>query len=211
MAGSVLAAVSATVVTSRFGVAGTVVGAAVASTVATVGTALYVHFFRTGSTVLATSGARLLTGGHPGAPAVRPAHRRALALAVAPLVVCAVALGGITTLEAFTGRTLSGLLGWQHSDTGGTSIGRAARSVEGRGVTPVRHSRSIPPTAGPATPAPPAPTTPNRGPASPTVTSSIPTTAPSTPTGSAPASTSPAGTTSAPVTPLPPVATSPAG
>ena len=44
MAAGALAAVSAAVVASLFGVAGTVIGAAVASVVSTVGAALYVEY-----------------------------------------------------------------------------------------------------------------------------------------------------------------------
>lgn len=196
--GSVLAAVSATVVTSRFGVAGTVVGAAVASTVATIGTALYVHFLRTGRAALAGSRAPLPaanpqqpvlpTSVGAGSVGARP-RRRALALAVAPLVVGTMALGGITAVESLTGRTLSGLVGGQHGDTTGTSIGHVARSVEGRAVAPVRRSRTVEPTVSPGGGGSPSPT-PSRGgaaaaPSSPPA-DSAPAVVPSTPASDGP-------------------------
>lgn len=210
--GSVLAAVSATVVTSRFGVAGTVVGAAVASTVATVGTSLYAHFFRTGTTVLAASGARLLSGDRPHIPAVHGPRRRTLALVVAPLVVCAVALGSISALEAVTGRTLSGLIGWQRGDTTGTSIGQVARSLEGRGVAPVQHSRSIEPSGGPSSPTPSAAPTPSHTSKSPAPSTSAAATAPPSPQVSAPVTGTPAATGSpTPASPTAGAPRSPAG
>ncbi len=140
--GSALAAVTAAVVTSFAGVAGTVVGAALVSVVATVGTAAYTHSLNRAKermrTVQAAQG-RVRAGGAGGSTTTTPAPSRTFRLATwavagAAVLVFLLSMGAVSAFELVAGQPLSSLLG-RHHDRSGTSVGRvfgggsAARKV----------------------------------------------------------------------------------
>jgi hypothetical protein len=203
---SSLAAASAAVVASFFGVAGTVAGTALFSVVATVSTAVYQHAAQRTADRLA----------HVG-PLLRRPDRSGVAAPSLPWRPIA----GITTFELTAGRPVSALLG--RNDDSGTSIARViepGRSPRSAAPTPTRRSdRSREVTPSPSTTAPgyaspnPAPGgSPGSAP-----TGSAPTDTPKrmAPTQSAPASTAPPSSvrsarTSPTVPTLPQVATAPA-
>ncbi|HET7173850.1 MAG TPA: hypothetical protein VFI30_06200 [Nocardioidaceae bacterium] len=217
--GGALAAASAAVAASWLGVGGTIIGAAVASVVATVGTALYSHSLeRSRYTLLETIPTRLGRHHHPGEdpasatetrllpvkPPVRPRVQWGT-VALSAAVALVLGIGLITAFEAVVGRPVSALTSAGHQH--GTTITRIIRYVE-----PPAQSVNPTPPAGSTSPATTGPTTaPATTPASPappshSTPSSTPTTSPSapaTPTGS------PTGT---PTSPAPSgSATSPAG
>jgi hypothetical protein len=128
IAASSAAAVSAAVVCSLFGVAGTVIGTAVASVLATVGSALYSYSLR-------RTRARLRRLHQAGAAAppltevVKTARQQGQRLwsqlplrllAIGVVAVFAVSIGVITVVELGIGKPLSTLVGG--SNSGGTSL-----------------------------------------------------------------------------------------
>lgn len=146
VAGSALAAVSAAVSASWLGVTGTLIGAALASVVGTVGSAMYTYSLRQGGTVVRRSSglpslprpvredgtpATLtdLTGDQevpepPPAVAGRGGWR-ALPwgrIAIGAAAVLVVALGTLTLVEGLAGKPVSSIA--TGSDTGGTTLGR---------------------------------------------------------------------------------------
>jgi len=198
-----LAAMSATVVASFFGVAGTVIGAALGSMVAVVGNAVYGYSLRrTRSRVrqtldvavahrFATEPARVIAQGEQAgtessadAPAARfslPLRPRRMALLAAG--VCAVVLAVTTAFEFASGQPLSATVTGKHGS--GVSVG---------GGTSKKASPS---------PSRPAPTSSTGGGSSgtgsvrPTVTVTVTPSGSATPTqSSAPASSEPAGSPS---------------
>ncbi|NHC44990.1 hypothetical protein [Motilibacter aurantiacus] len=150
VAAGALAAVSASVASSFLGVAGTVIGAAVMSVVATTGSAIYGLSLRRGQERLAQTLRRPAMGPDEGtaptqAMPVAPAggtppegaserglSRRAwLSIAGAALAVFLVAMVVVTSFEAIAGRPLSSLFG--DGSSGGTSVTRLVG--EGSGST----------------------------------------------------------------------------
>ncbi len=148
MAASSLAAVSAAVLCSLFGVAGTVIGTAVASVLFTIGSALYVHTLR-------RTKARLRRMHQAGAasPSFREVMKTArlqgrrlldnvpwrLSGAIAASVFV-ISIGVVTAIEAGVGEPLSALLGVSHAGDRNTSAG----SLVGAG--PKRHHHKAKPT-----------------------------------------------------------------
>jgi hypothetical protein len=213
-----LAAVSSAVAASYFGVAGTLIGAALGSVVGTVGTAVYkrsltktsekliapiqtVVLRRQGDTFESTTiaggtEAPASTTGPAGPPGETPARlpdatahlpgphapagsRRWGRTAAFALAAFALALGGVSAVEAVAGRTLSSLVTGEEEK--GTTVGR----VTGRDPAPrTRPAPSPSPTATPSA-------TPSAAPsASPSPSPSVTPTVPGTTT--APASSPPA-------------------
>jgi hypothetical protein len=138
LAATALAAITATVAASYLGVAGTVIGAAVASVVSAIGTAVYSHSLRsTQARVREVVPARAVRrpeppGLHPSAPLTRadsdaseckPRSRergRWHGVAIGSLALFVTVLTVVTGFEAVTGRPLSDLV---RGDTGsGTSV-----------------------------------------------------------------------------------------
>jgi hypothetical protein len=198
VAGSALAAVTAAVVASHFGVGGTVVGTAVASAVATVGTAVYTQSLRRANARLLTL--RLMEGrvrrtgaadpavqgaadDAPGVattvaldpPAATEAGRsrvtvRPWTIAVTVVVVFLLAMAVVTSIELVAGRPLSALVGGGQ-DKAGTSVGRV---LGGGGTVTHRPSPAHTPSPRPTATAEPSPT----GPPSPSPSPSVPTASP---------------------------------
>jgi len=214
---STLAAVSAALAASFLGVAGTIIGAALGSLVATIGSAIYAHSLR-------TAGSRLqrLRPQGPGTPSPRarvvhgPARRtpggvtisrrRWLGASAAVIAGFALALTGLTLAETFLGHPVS------NNGTTGTTLSRAADPAPapapefGHTPTPSASTAPAPATTTPAAPATtPAPTTATT--TAGTATTSE-TSTPSSPTTSAP--TGPSATPSAPVSAPPTSASTPA-
>ena len=211
VAASALAAVSSAVVASFFGVAGTLIGAAVASVIATVGTALYTESLsKTNDRLrrLVTTRERPRTTPAPE-PATRtlpshldprqsPARRRGLRwsrVAGYAVAVFVVAMGIVTGIELIGQKPVSALVG-HSSGSRTTTIGELAEASSRRDTTPT--TPSTPATTAPATPSETAPSEPT-----PTVeqeTSRAPSTTPSgssAPEPTAPATPAP-GTSQAP-------------
>lgn len=133
VAGSALAAISGAVVASWFGTAGTIIGAALASVIATIGTEAYTWSLRRTGHAVKNQAVRVRqrvpgTVETPPDPTDGPAHRDDDArrfpwprVAAATVVVLVIALGGVTAFEALTGRPVSSLLG--RDDDTGTTLG----------------------------------------------------------------------------------------
>ena len=149
VAGSVLASVSGAFLASWLGVAGTLIGAALLSTVATIGSAIYTYSLRRGHEVVRRGRNGRILPAEPRAPWWRglPWPR----VALASVAVLAIALVSLTLFEGLTGRPVSSL--GSGSDKGGTTIGRAAEGVTGGSSS--RDDQPADPTPGPSeTPAP---------------------------------------------------------
>ncbi len=193
--GSALAAMTSALAASTLGVAGTLAGAAIGSLIATIGSAMYAHTFRTahrriealaprpGRPLRPTEvrSARAVASGPRDAPAAAhpsPSGRwRGPATFLAGLLV---ALGAVTAVELVLGHPLGS------SALPGTTV---TRVVTGGGTARARSTRPndthqgqptlSPPTAAPTPTLTPSPTTtPSPGP---TPTASVPSTTP-TPT-----------------------------
>ena len=162
VATSALAAVSAAVLCSFFGVAGTVIGTAVTSLVATVAGALYSYSLRRTRTRLR----RLHQAGAASPPVAevlktaRQQGRRMLnavpwaPIAIGSFSVFVLAIGVVTVIEANAGETLSALLGVGNSGSRQTTLGSLTHSG------PTRHHKHRPtptptPTPSPTATAPP--------------------------------------------------------
>src|SRR5918998_6537729 len=120
-----LAAVSAAVVASTFGLAGTLIGAAVTSVVATIAGALYTHS-------LERARARIRIRRDPRTGRLErelvdaPAAPRAISwglVAGAAALVFALALGTVTAVELAARQPVAGLLGRTVPEPGGTTVG----------------------------------------------------------------------------------------
>jgi hypothetical protein len=171
VAGSALAAVSGALLASFAGTTGTIIGTAVGSVVATVGAALYTWSLRRTSAAVRRTAAQvrqtaLLTGPLPRTVAQGPMRsrdghgpedqladeaipeeprRRSLPWGrtlLASVAVTVVALGGITTFEAITGRPISSLLGG--SDSRGTSVGNLVGSDDQSSKHPAPKDNTTP-------------------------------------------------------------------
>lgn len=217
VAGGALAAASAAVAASVFGVYGTIIGAVAGSIVASVGGAIYTHSFRRGKAVITQvrvnrTGRLAAVEGeyapHEPAPTDQPAEttedghvprngwRRRLAgmnpktIAITTACVLAVSLGAITGIEALIDKPISSAFGG--GDKGGSSLDRAfkgARSEHGG-------------TNGDTSPTPTATVTTTKSPAgTPTSSSSTRPTKPTTSTSTG------APATSKPTTPPPTTST----
>ncbi|MCW2759880.1 MAG: hypothetical protein JWR85_81 [Marmoricola sp.] len=155
VAGSALAAVSAAFLASFAGTTGTVIGAAIGSVVATVGAATYTWSLRRTSEVVRRTAAQvrqttLINGPlprtvvqgplrsederegpeEPPSAVMEEAARRRLPwvkVLVASLAVTLAVLGGITVVEAITGKPIASWLGGS-SQTSGTTVGDLVRS-----------------------------------------------------------------------------------
>ncbi len=117
VAASALAAASAAVVASLFGVGGTVIGAALVSIVATTTSALYRHWARRTTDRLTSLAGPLFQ--RPDLGKLRTSRISWRRVALAAALVFTVALASITVVELFAGKSISALLG-RSSDAGPT-------------------------------------------------------------------------------------------
>ncbi len=158
IAAGALAAVSAAVVASLFGLAGTLIGAALASVVSTVSAALYGESLRRTNERLQLARSRVtVPAGEPDATRVLPKQldpRRAPVrwrprwprIAAGAVAVFALAMGIVTGVELIGRQPVSALVG-SSSSSGTTTIGALSNAASHRDETP-----STP--ASPTTPAP---------------------------------------------------------
>ena len=183
-----LAAVSAAVVGSFLGVAGTLVGAAVASLIGTLGTELYARSLNRGYTRLRHTDAGPAVPPEPAPDPTptttgtvyarrRPPWKRVALVAAAVFVL---AIGAVSAVELVAGRSISSMFG--NASGGGTtisSVGRKAAPTPKPTHTPSPAATT--PSAGPsaATSAPPA--GPSQRPAPSTPGTTKPTAGPPTP------------------------------
>jgi hypothetical protein len=148
---STLAAASAALVASYFGVNGTVIGAAVASVVATVGSAVYGHWLRR------THDRLRRRRGEPAEPRPyerisRPRLIRWSRVAAASLLVFTAAMGAVTAAELMAHRPLAALIA-DHPARSATSVGAVIAPREDATVRPTpakttgtsRRGRAAPP------------------------------------------------------------------
>lgn len=128
--GSAAAAVSSALLASRLGVTGTLIGAAVASLMATVGGAVYTYSLRRSSQVILQTTVRqrgadvvVTESARPAGPSRVPWRRlpwRRLVLGA--VTVMALALLAITALEMIAGRSVTSIT--TGTDSGRTTVGR---------------------------------------------------------------------------------------
>ncbi|MDX6287070.1 MAG: hypothetical protein QOG53_2555 [Frankiales bacterium] len=180
--GSAIAAVAAAIVCSYFGVAGTVIGTAIASIVATTGSALYAHSMRVTQRRLQYLQQTRAGLGRTPQPIVEPAalgpmpadvrsapgHLPWPAVLVAGLVVFVLSIGIVTTIEAAAGKPISSLLGGSAHTPRKTSLGGVLRSgPKATKTTPTpapSPSASVSPTAVPSPTSTPSPVVSTVGP-----------------------------------------------
>jgi len=200
-----LAAVSAAVVGSFLGVAGTLIGAAVASLIGSVGTEIYERSLHRGAKKLQTLAPTFIKApAAVGTPAVaaateddKPSHTvpepvrarqirwgRVAAIAGA---LFALAIGSLTAVEMITGESVSSAVG--HNSSGGTTVGSILDGGNDSKPTPTPATSTTPSTA-PSDEAIAPTSEPAEAPAA-TTTSQVPTTEPTTvaPTTDAPVQT----------------------
>src|SRR5919197_982515 len=151
--GGALASISGAVVSSFFGVFGTLAGAGVMSIFMAVATAGYAHSLATTHKWLRRTLARRAGGEtDAGTPPAQPMRWQRVALAAG--VVFAIAIGAVTTVEATARRPLASLLGSQPQRGASTSVG----VVVGQSAAPAPRapgpSATSPPTSAPTTTAP---------------------------------------------------------
>ncbi len=204
-----LAAVSSAVLLSTVGVAGTIIGAAIGSVAATVGSAVYSHYLaasrdRVAAAAAARSSVRRAQGGvvdevgetdetHPWRAAVHGLRWRRLLLVAGGLFV--VAMSAVLTFELVVGRAVS-------TYTGGSDPDGPRLSVPGAGGGDDEPRPSPSPTPSPATAtSESAPGTPSATPS--TASSAGSSVGPSTPPASPSTSTSSALPTGPSSSPLP--------
>src|SRR3954467_292747 len=176
VAASALAAVSAAVIASLFGVAGTMIGAAVASVVTTVGVAVYSESLHRTHAGIRRAGRQLArlpmlgapedrsvgTGGMPLLPdhlnpRRGPAGGRWLrwsTVAATVVAVFATAMGVVTVVELIGQQPVAALVGGS-SQSGTTTIGSLSTGIGGGGKS--RSRRRLPRPAARPRPAPPRP------------------------------------------------------
>jgi hypothetical protein len=194
-----LAAVTAAVVASFFGVDGTLIGAAVGSILVALGEALYTRSLASAHTLARRSLLRRVgAGSAAGEDAAGTAHPQPLRwrrVTVAAVAAFGIAVGAITGMEAVAQQPLASLVGSRPPQAASTSVGAVVAGAD-RSASPTTR----PPATSTTSPAGSAPTT-TAPPAGPT------TTAP----GAAATTTAPAGTapntTTATSTPSSPTAT----
>ena len=216
--GSALAAVSAAVVSSSFGVAGTVIGAALASVIATVGSAVYsASLRRTNDRLRELALTRRAAGGgsaaHPLplplplpkdslARSLSVLRRRWKAIAGVTALVFALAIGAITVIEAATRQPVSSLVGGGSST--GTSVGSLIGGSSSTHQPPVRTPAvTLTPTPSPTSTPSPAPTqhttpSPTRKPTAPPTRSASPDAGSPSPTVAATPETTPSAQAATP-------------
>jgi hypothetical protein len=158
VAASALAAVSAAVIASLFGVAGTMIGAAVASVVSTVGVALYSESLHRTHAGIRRAGRQLArlpmlgasedrsvgTGGmpllpdhlHPRRGSARRRWLRWSTVAATVVAVFATAMGVVTVVELIGQQPVAALVGGS-SESGTTTIGSLSTGIGGGGKSPV--------------------------------------------------------------------------
>jgi len=200
---STLAAVSAALAASFLGVAGTIIGAALGSLVATIGSAIYAHSLRTAGSRLqrlrppgpGTPSARAVPGPAQRTPgAVTLARRRWLGASAAVIAGFVLALTGLTLAETVLGHPVS------NNGTTGTTLARAVDPAPapelGRPPTPEPPASTAPRPAPTTATAPAGPAT---TPAPTTATTTAGTTTPSAaPTPSSPPTSPPTGPSATP-------------
>ncbi|MEV4109033.1 hypothetical protein [Nonomuraea sp. NPDC049695] len=203
IAGGALAALTAAVMASYLGVAGTVIGAAVMSVATTVGTDIYAHYLRrTGNKVKQHTATGWRKRFETGAPPEPPRRRlRWLRLGAAGALVFTISFGGVLIYQIFAGETVA-------DQVNGKTRAKAEPSrrhgpKERRTEPAWRQPRSRPVTPAPSGARPPA-LSPTPSPISTQVTAS---TAPSGTAPAAPLHGPPA--TSAPPTATPPPTSAP--
>lgn len=211
-----LAAVTAAVVGSRLGIAGTLVGAAAGSVIATTGTAMYGHWLdRTASrvrTVVRLPGPRdvepaadrsALDAIEPGValdatqaltqPAVAVSRRRGQptwgTVVLAAAATFALAIGSITAFEAIVGEPVSTLTGGEAGS--GTTLGRALDSEIIPAVHPELAPSSTPVPTTPPTSSPAPSPSPSETPTPTATPAPSPTSPAPSPTPTSPESTTP--------------------
>ena len=205
--GGALAAVCAAVVGSYLGVAGTLIGAAVASIIGTVGTEIYERSIKKGGQKLQTLApafvkAPAAVGTPPVAAATEedsPSHTvpprqliRWKRVAVVAGSVFVLAMGALTVFELFTHKSVASTVG--NNTKAGSTVGGLLNPGTGSATTPT--PSPSPSSASPTATTPPAVAPTTTGP-TPTVTvTTTPTTEPTT-----------APTTVAPTTGAPPTGT----
>jgi hypothetical protein len=134
-----LAAVTAAVLASFFGVAGTIIGTALGSIVGTAGTAIYTHSIR--RTQRRLSGLRSQEGHAPGAGApaagggFHMSPRNWLMIGLATFVAFAIAMAFVTGVEAAAKEQLSALVTGKKSSGATTTVG-AVTGTEAPPSTP---------------------------------------------------------------------------
>jgi hypothetical protein len=181
-----LAAVSAAVVGSFLGVAGTLVGAAVASLIGTLGTELYARSLNRGYTRLRHTYAGPAIAPEPAPdptpttagtvyPHGRP-HWKRVALVAA--VVFVLAMGAVSAVELLAGRSVSSMFG--NPSGGGTTISSVGRKAAPT-PTPTPSPTPTTPSAAPSAPTSAPPGGPSERPAPSTPATTNPTTGPPTP------------------------------
>ena len=177
-----LASVSAAVVASTFGLAGTLIGAAVTSVVATTAGALYTH-----SLERARARIRIRRDPRTGRlerevvrpPEAPPTISWGLVAGAAALVFV-LAIGAVTAVELAARKPVASLLGRAVPEPGGTTVGTVLHELGPQSPagpppeqTPEESPASTPTTVAPGTM--PAGTAPAVAPASPTATGPLPT------------------------------------
>jgi hypothetical protein len=178
--GGALAAISGAVAASFFGVFGTLAGAAVMSIFMAVATAGYAHSLAASHrwmrrTLVRRAGGQTDTG----APPARPVRWQRVA--VGAVVVFALAMGAVTTVEATAGRPLASLLGSRSRQGASTSVGVVVGQAGGAAVRAPRApgtSATVPPASAPTTAPVGAATT--AAPAGAVPSTTVPTTTPTT-------------------------------
>jgi hypothetical protein len=179
-----LAAVSAAVVGSFLGVAGTLIGAAVASLIGTVGTEVYARSLNRGYTRL-----RHTYAGPPLAPEPAPdpppttsgreyarTRPRWKSVAVVTAAVFVLAMGAVSAVELLAGRSVSSMFG--NPSGGGTTISSVGRKAAPTPApTRAPSPTATPPSAGPSAPTstPTAAASERPAPSTPTPTAGAPT------------------------------------
>ena len=130
--GSALAAMSGAFFASWAGTTGTIVGAAVGSVIVTVGAATYTWSLqRTRDAVKRTAAQVRLSGRMPAERPERQAGNLPWGkVALTSVAVMALGLGGITAIEAATGKPVSSYTG--SSDSTGTTLGSAIGSSDSK-------------------------------------------------------------------------------
>jgi len=213
IAASALAASAAAFAASYLGVTGTIIGAAVASVIFTVGNAMFHHSFRRSGEAVRRTATLVRPAGSTlsGPPSATPdlEHTRVLDIAPEPprvrtpmswrrtalaaAAVLGITLAGLTAVETVLGKPLSALLGG--TDTGGTSLTSAVGGGSGHHATVTKADSN---SATTTTPAPTSTPTPS---AEPTTTPDPTPTPTPTPDPTGTPTSDPTATPTDPVTP----------
>jgi hypothetical protein len=176
-----LAAVTAAVVASFFGVGETLIGAALGSVLVALGEALYARSLASAHTLARRSLLRRVVTGpaasEEGASTAHPPPLRWRRVAVAAVAAFGLAVGAITGLEAVAQRPLASLVGSRPRQAASTSVG----------VVVAKADRSAPPTTQ-------APATSITSPSGPALTTAPPAAPITAAPGAAATTTTPAGT-----------------